>query len=137
MFKTKHEVRDYMNRYAQNKGLAQCMSFGETVLRISHEPEVDKDRPWRVATDKRELRARRVVVATGLNRQPHIPHIPGSEERAARGARALRHSWSVSSCDEYKGERVLLVLPHAHIGLDECLQCVRGSAQLGAVLIAI
>ena len=109
MFKTKHEVRDYMNRYAQNKGLAQCMSFGETVLRISHEPEVDKDRPWRVATDKRELRARRVVVATGLNRQPHIPHIPGSEERAARGGRALRHSWSVSSCDEYKGERVLLV----------------------------
>ncbi|KOO22041.1 monooxygenase [Chrysochromulina tobinii] len=109
MFKTKHEVRDYMNRYAQNKGLAQCMSFGETVLRISHEPEVDKDRPWRVATDKRELRARRVVVATGLNRQPHIPHIPGSEERAAHGARALRHSWSVSSCDEYKGERVLLV----------------------------
>lgn len=110
MFKTKHEVRDYMNRYAQNKGLARCMSFGETVLRISHEPEVDKDRPWRVATDKRELRARRVVVATGLNRQPHFPHIPGSEERAARGgARALRHSWSVSSCDEYKGERVLLV----------------------------
>jgi hypothetical protein len=38
---------------------------------------------------------------------------------------------------KFVGERVLLVLPHAHIGLDECLQCVRGSAQLGAVLIAI
>ena len=28
---------------------------------------------------------------------------------------------------KFVGERVLLVLPHAHIGLDECLQCVRWS----------
>jgi hypothetical protein len=33
------------------------------------------------------------------------------------------------------GERVLLVLPHAHIALDECLEYVSWSAQLGAVVM--
>ncbi len=110
MFKTKDEVREYVTRYAKSKGVTEHISFGETVLRVSHEPETDAQRPWRITTDKREHRARRVVVATGLNRKPHVPSLPGSEQRAAQGgSRALLHSWSVTSCDEYKGKRVLLV----------------------------
>lgn len=109
MFKTKHEVRDYVTRYASAHGLGESLSFGETVLEVEHRPQDDAERPWRVRTDKREHRARRVVVATGLNRTPHVPSIPGSELRDGRGGRALRHSWDVWRCDEYAGERVLIV----------------------------
>lgn len=109
MFKTKHEVREYVSRYASYKGLAKHISFGEKVLHVKHDPGGDAERPWRVTTDKRTHRARRVVVATGLNRKPHVPTIPGADRREGSGPRGLRHSWSVASCDEYRGERVLLV----------------------------
>ena len=36
---------------------------------------------------------------------------------------------------KFVAERVLLVLPHAHIGLDDCMQFVGWRAQLGAVVM--
>jgi glycine/D-amino acid oxidase-like deaminating enzyme len=75
MFKTKHEVRDYMNRYAQNKGLAQCMSFGETVLRVS--------RTCSIADVKKAFR----VLALRLHPDTQCAD-PGAHARGARPAEA-------------------------------------------------
>ena len=110
MFKTKHEVRDYLNRYALRHGVHERISFGETVLSLDHMPVLEARgiaRPWRILTDRRELRAQRVVVATGLNREPHVPSFEGACEFAER--HDLRHSWHVPSCAGYRGKRVLLV----------------------------
>ena len=49
--------------------------------------------------------------------------------------RARLQDAAPSPAGKWVGERVLLVLPHAHIGLDECLEYVRWSAQLGAVVM--
>ena len=105
MFKTKHEVRDYVSRYAADKGLMKHISFGETVLSVQHEPGSDGERPWCVRTNKREHRARRVVVATGLNREPHVPAFEGADAYTGD----LRHSWHVRDCRSYGGKRVLVV----------------------------
>ena len=40
-----------------------------------------------------------------------------------------------SKYGKFVAERVLLVLPHAHIGLDDCMQFVGWRAQLGAVVM--
>jgi hypothetical protein len=40
-----------------------------------------------------------------------------------------------SQYGKFVAERVLLVLPHAHIGLDDCMQFVGWRAQLGAVVM--
>jgi hypothetical protein len=49
--------------------------------------------------------------------------------------RARLQDAAPSPAGKWVGERVLLVLPHAHIALDECLEYVRWSAQLGAVVM--
>ena len=104
MFKSKAQVRDYLAAYAASHGLDGSILFGETVLRI--EPRGDGDGGWplRVRTDRAEYAARRVVVATGLNRAPHVPAFEGLELHPD-----VRHSWHVASCDAYAGKRVLLV----------------------------
>ena len=49
--------------------------------------------------------------------------------------RARLQDAAPSPAGKWAGERVLLVLPHAHIALDECLEYVSWSAQLGAVVM--
>ena len=44
-------------------------------------------------------------MATGLNREPHVPCFEGRE--SFRGE--VRHSWHVRECSGYRGQRVLLV----------------------------
>ena len=52
-------------------------------------------------------RARHVIVATGLNREPHMPEVDGAAQFAAQ--RSLCHSWEVESCAPYRDKRVLVV----------------------------
>ena len=106
MFKTKGEVRDYLQKYAEAHGLDECISFGERVLSVRHCPEERATHPLRVCTDKAEYRCKRVVVATGLNRRPHLP-VPACEGIDLHPH--VVHSWQVESCSRYSGKRVLLV----------------------------
>ena len=104
MFKTKAEVREYLDRYATAHGLQDSLRFGQTVTAVEHRP-ADAAHPWRVQTERGAYRARRVVVATGLNREPHVPAFEGAEAYTGD----LRHSWHVRDCRSYRGKRVLVV----------------------------
>ena len=110
MFKTKHDVRDYLARYAEAHGLQENLRLGRRVTALEHSAEgsaASPSHPWRVQTDVpgETYLARRVVVATGLNREPHVPRFEGRE--GFRGE--VRHSWHVRECSGYQGKRVLLV----------------------------
>ena len=110
MFKTKHDVRDYLARYAEAHGLQENLRLGRRVTALEHSAEgfaASPSHPWRVQTDVpgETYLARRVVVATGLNREPHVPRFEGRE--SFRGE--VRHSWHVRECSGYQGKRVLLV----------------------------
>ena len=110
MFKTKHDVRDYLARYAEAHGLQENLRLGRRVTALEHSAEgsaTSPSHPWRVQTDVpgETYLARRVVVATGLNREPHVPSFEGRE--GFRGE--VRHSWHVRECSGYQGKRVLLV----------------------------
>jgi putative flavoprotein involved in K+ transport len=60
---------------------------------------------WRIATDQGPLDARRVVIATGQNRQPLVPDWPGREGFTGR----LVHSSRYRSGAELRGRDVLVV----------------------------
>lgn len=110
MFKTKHDVRDYLARYAEAHGLQENLRLGRRVTALEHsavDAAGSASHPWRVQTDVpgETYLARRVVVATGLNREPHVPRFEGRE--SFRGE--VRHSWHVRECSGYQGKRVLLV----------------------------
>ena len=110
MFKTKHDVRDYLARYAEAHGLQENLRLGRRVTALEHSaegPAASPSHPWRVQTDVpgETYLARRVVVATGLNREPHVPRFEGRE--SFRGE--VRHSWHVRECSGYQGKHVLLV----------------------------
>ena len=110
MFKTKHDVRDYLARYAEAHGLQENLRLGRRVTALEHSAEgsaASSSHPWRVQTDVpgETYLARRVVVATGLNREPHVPRFEGRE--SFRGE--VRHSWHVRECSGYQDKRVLLV----------------------------
>ena len=82
MFKTKHDVRDYLARYAEAHGLQENLRLGRRVTALEHSAEgsaTSSSHPWRVQTDVpgETYLARRVVVATGLNREPHVPRFEG------------------------------------------------------------
>ena len=110
MFKTKHDVRDYLARYAEAHGLQENLRLGRRVTALEHSAvgsATSSSHPWRVQTDVpgETYLARRVVVATGLNREPHVPRFEGRE--SFRGE--VRHSWHVRECSGYQDKRVLLV----------------------------
>ena len=107
MFKTKHEVQEYCARYATAHGIDRHCRFGERVVNIKHEAATARsvDGCWRVETSKGVYRARRVVVATGLNCEAHVPDISGMSSCGM----PVRHSWEVTECASYAGKRVLVV----------------------------
>lgn len=88
----------YLEQYAAHFGLKP--SFGETITRI--EPA---DKTWLVHTDKRELVARHVVIATGFTRVPVRPSWPGLE--TFRGD--VLHSSDYKNGARWSGKRVLVV----------------------------
>jgi cation diffusion facilitator CzcD-associated flavoprotein CzcO len=102
MFKTKAEVRDYLETYAAQHCLDDCISFGEKVLNVKHCSH--PTHPLCVRTDKALYRCKRLVVATGLNRRPHIPDFEGLELHPD-----VCHSWEVETCARYKGKRVIII----------------------------
>ena len=93
------------------------------------------DGAWEVATNAGSYRGRHVVVATGYNRVPNVPHWPGEETFPGR----IVHSRGYTNADAFGDMRVLVVgfgNSGAEIALDlaehgvRCAIAVRGKVNV-------
>jgi cation diffusion facilitator CzcD-associated flavoprotein CzcO len=95
-------VVDYLEAYARQHGIEP--ELGQNVTAV--EPRSGPGAPWEVVlTGGRRIAANHVVVATGANRQPHTPSLPGEEVFQGR----LLHSRSYRRAAPFAGQRVLVV----------------------------
>lgn len=81
------------------------------------------ERGWVVHTDRDDLLARNVVVASGLNQDPVVPEWAGREEFAGE----LVHATSYRDPAPYRG-RDVLVVGTGNTGAELCLDLVEGGA---------
>ena len=89
---------EYLRSYAE--------SFGLPVQVRSPVTRLDRaDGGWRATTPRGTLRARAVVVATGIVANPLLPHIPGRERFGGH----LLHSVEYRRPQPFVGRRVLVV----------------------------
>ena len=93
------QVIEYLNAYAERFRLEP--RFGVTVRRI----EQISSTGWLARTDHGDLRARSVVLATGLNAVPMQPQWPGMESYAGE----LLHSSAYVNGKRWSGRRILVV----------------------------
>ncbi|MGA7271030.1 MAG: NAD(P)/FAD-dependent oxidoreductase [Acidimicrobiia bacterium] len=104
---------DYYETYARHFGIRP--HFGQEVVAV-----VRKDDGFITSTaGGRRYRSSRVVVATGLNRKPNLPSLPGEDGFAGR----VVHSRSYHDPGPFLGSRVLVVgmgNTGAEIALDLC-----------------
>jgi NADPH-dependent 2,4-dienoyl-CoA reductase/sulfur reductase-like enzyme len=96
-------VVDYLDAYARRFGIEP--ELGVQVLAI--EPrQRGHGAPWQVAlSDGRQISANHVVVATGANRRPRAPQLPGQDAFEGR----ILHSRSYRNAQPFAGQRVLVV----------------------------
>lgn len=90
---------EYLERYVEHFGIKP--KFGQRVIAI-HRSE---DGTWRVRTETDAFVGANVVVATGYNRVPNVPDLPGS--RDFRGI--VWHSREYRNGAPFAGENVLIV----------------------------
>jgi putative flavoprotein involved in K+ transport len=100
-FPSRDEWVDYLERYARHHGLQ--IAFRTEARRIERE-----DRGWSVDTSRGPLRSRFVVVATGYDRDPTMPHWPGRESFSGE----LIHASEYRNAAPYRGRDVLVVGPN-------------------------
>jgi cation diffusion facilitator CzcD-associated flavoprotein CzcO len=98
MYPSRAQVVEYLERYATRFGIEP--HFGET----AHAARYDGNR-WIVPTSRGEYHARSLVVATGYNRVPNIPAIPGRDR--FRGT--IVHSGEYRNGRAFRGKRALVV----------------------------
>jgi putative flavoprotein involved in K+ transport len=106
----------YLERYARCEGLD--IRFGTEVQRIDRSGE-----DWRMLTTQGPMLARRVVVATGMDRVPAIPPWPGRESFAG----TLLHSAAFENAAPFRGQDVLVVGAN-NSGTEIALLLSRGGA---------
>lgn len=95
-------VVDYMVAYARKHGIQP--ELGQRVTAI--EPRQGHGAPWDVVLAQgRRISANHVVVATGANRQPRAPKLPGGDVFQGR----LLHSRSYRNAAPFASQRVLVV----------------------------
>ncbi len=95
-------VVDYLVAYARQHGIEPAL--GQNVTAI--EPRQGPGAPWQVVlANGRHLSANHVVVATGANRQPRAPRLPGEDVFQGR----LLHSRGYRNAAPFMGQRVLVV----------------------------
>ena len=123
-YPSRQQVIEYLNAYAERFELKP--RFGVAVQRVGSDGA-----HWRILTNKTEMKAASVVLATGLNAVPVQPRWPGLEEY--RGE--LLHSSAYLNATRFAGRRALVVgagNSGAEIALDLAEQgvrvdlCVRG-----------
>jgi putative flavoprotein involved in K+ transport len=93
---SRDRVRDYLERYAEREALD--VRTGVAAERVD-----PRDTGWTVTTGTGELRADRVVVATGYSNVPFLPDWPGEFSGE------LVHSADYRNPAPYVGRRVLVV----------------------------
>jgi indole-3-pyruvate monooxygenase len=105
-FLSRADLLDYFRRYAELHGLAPHLRFGTRVARVKRvDPGSQEGCEWELETSRGPLRARRVAVATAINRVPKEPQIPGRESFAGR----VLHSAEYRNAAPFAGRKVLVV----------------------------
>ncbi|MDR7096221.1 flavin-containing monooxygenase [Hydrogenophaga laconesensis] len=95
-------VVDYLTAYARQHGIDP--ELGQNVKAV--EPRQEPGAPWQVVlAGGRTVSANHVVVATGANRQPRVPRLPGEDVFQGR----LVHSRTYRNAAPFTGQRVLVV----------------------------
>lgn len=94
------QVVEYLERYAEHFNIKPL--FNQKVVRIQR---ISPDGTWQVATETDTFTAGRVIVATGYNRIPNIPELPG--QRNFRGI--IWHSHEYRNGAPFRDENVLVV----------------------------
>ena len=97
---TRLQLVEYMEQYAERFGIRPL--FNQTVTRIQQNPA---DGTWQVKTQTDTFTAERVIVATGYNRVPHKPELPGLQN--FRGI--VWHSHEYRNGAPFRHENVLVV----------------------------
>ncbi len=90
----------YLEDYAAHHRID--VRFGTQVRRLGLVTE-----GWRIETDREDLKARWVVIATGFDHDPNIPDWPGREDFTGE----LIHSSAYRNPEPYRGRDVLVVGP--------------------------
>lgn len=113
-------VVDYLEAYAKHHGIEPVC--GQTVLRVAR-----GDGGWTAhAASGRDFSAPQLVLATGANREPVVPVLPGQDVFAGR----VLHSRDYRNAQPFAGQRVLVVgigNTGAEIALDLAEQGVRAA----------
>jgi putative flavoprotein involved in K+ transport len=123
MFPSRDEFVRYLQSYADSNGLeVRC---GIRVERIDRE-----DGGWALRTSAGEVRADRVVVATGYEHTPSIPDWPGRERFTGR----VLHAAEYRNAEPFRDQEVLVVGPGCS-GVEIAFDLTRGGA--GRVLLAV
>jgi cation diffusion facilitator CzcD-associated flavoprotein CzcO len=98
LFPTRRDFVDYLHRYAEVLELP--IETGRAVTSIEREGDA-----WLVHTEKGDLRASAVVMATGIIASPRLPVVPGRERFRGR----IMHSVEYRRPDGFHGRRVLVI----------------------------
>lgn len=98
MYPSRADVVAYLEQYARRFQLEP--RFGHAVTRARRD-----GRGWLVQTSRGDLRSCVLVIATGYNRVPKVPELPGRER--FRGV--VVHSAEYKNGDAYRGKRALVV----------------------------
>ncbi|MCW5652936.1 NAD(P)/FAD-dependent oxidoreductase [Hydrogenophaga sp.] len=115
-------VVDYLVAYARHHGIRP--ELGREVLAIEPSAPGSAARWTARLADGTRILARHVVVATGANRRPRMPALPGQEDFGGR----ILHSRVYRNAGPFRGQRVLVVgmgNTGAEIALDLAEQGVR------------
>jgi putative flavoprotein involved in K+ transport len=113
----------YLERYARHHGLV--IRPNVEVTRLMREGGA-----WRVVTNRGEVRAGAVVMATGFNRDPHLPDWPGRASFSGN----LMHSSEYRSPDPFRGSDVLVV-GTGNSGAEIAVDLVEGGARHVAISV--
>jgi cation diffusion facilitator CzcD-associated flavoprotein CzcO len=97
-FPSRDEVVSYLERYAAET--EADIRFGTVLRRL-----VRTGDHWELDTSAGRLAARHVVIATGKEREPHVPAWPGSHSWRGR----LIHSAALGDITRYRNRKVLVV----------------------------
>ncbi len=95
------QMVEYLERYAEHFSIKPL--FNQKVIRIQPNPTTDET--WLVQTETDSFVAERVIVATGYNRIPNVPELPG--QRNFRGI--IWHSSEYRNGAPFRDENVLVV----------------------------
>ncbi|KAL4805792.1 hypothetical protein BDV18DRAFT_160665 [Aspergillus unguis] len=74
-----HVVQKYLERYAEHFDLLKDIRLGCRVDVVEHNEDATWTISYSTAGEKKEARAAKLIMATGLTSQPYLPHIPGQE----------------------------------------------------------